>query len=469
MQRGAQALSDEQQAQAALFQEVTASNLDTAVVAQLLESCNWDLDQAIQLHMAAIDEEAARGPAAMSFMAPVVEPDAGSPRRQLGAPLLIGQGGAAIVRPAPQAHEPPPAACLQWFMRGFRTLSHSVVTLVRTFLFGGGARGMLWSSGSGAGFRNALLSLYGSHLRLPHFFDGTFQSALEAARGQSKLLVVYLNSSDQNMRESQAFCSNILGNPNLSSMLDRNFLLWGGDMSRREPQVVARVVGAVQFPSFSVILPASHDDVRVIGAMTGDMELDSVMALLTACNGDMETHQSEMVARNMQHSEDRYLRDEQDREYQQALEMDRKAAEAQRLREGQEREEQRKVEERVRKETDELEKIEMAKKQVQDGRRRSVSALMPEDDPEATARVALRLPGGQRLQRKFKPTATLAELYLWAEVAAHLPENQGKGLQIPERFKLTTSMPARDLDQKERTVEELKLSGTNILLTGLDD
>mmetsp|Transcript_120860 Transcript_120860/g.301591 ORF Transcript_120860/g.301591 Transcript_120860/m.301591 type:complete len:96 (+) Transcript_120860:1-288(+) len=94
---------------------------------------------------------------------------------------------------------------------------------------------------------------------------------------------------------------------------------------------------------------------------------------------------------------------------------------------------------------------------------------MPAPAGEATSRISLRLPAGQRIERKFPSGATLAEVYAWAEVAAYLPEHEGKGLEIPARFVLKTSFPSRDLVEKDQTIETLQLAGTNVLLAEIED
>ncbi|CAK9083410.1 unnamed protein product [Durusdinium trenchii] len=107
-----------------------------------------------------------------------------------------------------------------------------------------------------------------------------------------------------------------------------------------EAHQVARMIHARQFPSFCVLLPASVEEIRVIGALHGQIEPDAASALLAACMEEMETHRAEIVAQQAQRVEDRFLREQQDREYQEALEMDRRRAEereAQRRREEEER------------------------------------------------------------------------------------------------------------------------------------
>eukprot|EP00913_Durusdinium_trenchii_P020971 g19706.t1 len=113
------------------------------------------------------------------------------------------------------------------------------------------------------------------------------------------------------------------------------------------------------------------------------------------------------------------------------------------------------------------EKLQRAQEELEAKRRTLAQRLSQTPPPSATARVALRLPSGQRLDRKFEPSATLQED--WAHCVAFLPEHADKGLEIPERFVLKTSFPVQELNEMTRTVDELKLSGTNILLAAIED
>jgi len=355
---------------------------------------------------------------------------------------------------------------LGWFARGLLYIGQQILSILRVFLLGTAGGQLGGGYGSGVALTQALTNAYGSHLRLPRFFEGSFSQALQAARREAKLLVIYLHS--EHGRYTQRFCSEVLSEDFIRGMLDENFLLWGGDIASMEAHRVSQMIHARQYPWFCVLLPASVDEIRVIGALNGDVQVDAASGLLAACLDEMETHRAEIIARREQHAEDRQLREQQDLEYQQALEMDRQRAEEQRLLERQQEEARRAEEEQRRKKEEELAKLQAAKDELENNRRQRAAAILPED-PASASRISLRLPAGQRVQRRFASTTTLADIYVWAECLPFLPENEGKGLQVPDRFMLKTSFPSKDLVEMSATIEELQLSGTNILLTALED
>jgi len=477
-------LSPEQQGKLTLFREVVADGRDAKSATQLLQSCNWNVEQALQLHWATADEEgaAATNSASSSLLGAVASGSSSSPGAagapnssdgHLGTPLLTREegaqhteGGAVAMGSSSPVQMPARLSLLSWLSRGLRRIGVSVLSVLCTFIFGPGGPQLAGGQISGAAFSRALMNAYGAQLQLPTFFEGSFTQAFQAARRDLKLLVIYLHS--ENSRYTQSFCTQVLNNEFIRTMLDENFLLWGGDIARMETHQVSQMIHARQYPMFCVVLPVSVSEIRVIGSLHGEVQLDAAVALLAACLEEMEMHRAEIVARREQQVEDRHLREQQDREYQEALEMDRKREEEQQVQEREQAEAQRVAEEERRQMQEALDRQEAQKRELEERRRRQ-AATLEVADAEAKSRISLRLPAGQRVQRTFRSTATLADVYAWADSVAYLSENAGKGLEIPAKFTLKTSFPSRDLTEMERTIEELQLSGSNILLAAIED
>lgn len=317
-------------------------------------------------------------------------------------------------------------------------------------------------------FGNVLTAAYGTWQRLPHFFEGSFREAMQAAHRDSKLLAVYLHSDGS--LHAMNFCTQVLNNQLIRTMLDDSFLLWGGDIAWMESLQVAQMIQAHQYPYFSVLLPIDSGEIRIIGAVHGEVQLDTTVALLTSSLDEMELHRAETIARREQQVEDRRLREQQDREYQETLEMDRRHAEERQLLEQEQLEAQRRQEEQHRQELEAIAQIEAEKEELQQQRIQLAAKLeQAAEDVESTLRISLRLPAGQRVERKFCPTATLQDVYNWAECCMHLPENLGKNLEVPRRFVLKTSFPSVELTDTNCTIEELHLANTNIVLAELGD
>ncbi|CAE6969636.1 Ubxn2b [Symbiodinium sp. CCMP2456] len=166
--------------------------------------------------------------------------------------------------------------------------------------------------------------------------------------------------------------------------------------------------------------------------------------------------------RTAQLTEARQLREQQDREYEEALFQDQLAAV--RRAEGEESqaspaadavaqeeaagEEERRAKQRA------AEEAAAAAEAEEEARRKQRGAEIlaipePATGAEPTARIRLQLPSGERLQRNFRADQCLEEVYDWA----HCCRPQAK----PKRFELCISFPARTLTERSATLQELDL------------
>mmetsp|Transcript_81959 Transcript_81959/g.171520 ORF Transcript_81959/g.171520 Transcript_81959/m.171520 type:complete len:464 (-) Transcript_81959:80-1471(-) len=458
-------LSAENQEALVLFDEVTAHQCERTRALQILQSCNWNVEQAIQLHLAAGDGHAPQHP--FMGVAPDLPP---SGLRQRGsssaAPRDPSEPRDRARSDASGAGRGRASSVLEWLARGLYYVGVTFRNIVCAFIFGPGGPRLGGGHSSGASFARALTDSYGPSLELPNFFDGSFAQALRQAQQNLQLLVVFLHS--EHARDARRFCTSILADETVRNMLNENFVLWGGDTARMEAHHVAQMVRARRYPCFCILLPASVEEIRVLGTVQGDVQVEEAVHLLMNCLEQMETHRAEIMARNMQHVEDRELRQQQDREFQEALEVDRKLTEQREIQEKLERE-AREIEEAARrKEEEEAAKIERAWRQVEEDRKQQAQCLQP-PGPDCTASIALRLPAGPRAQRKFNPSAPLKDVYAWANCVAHLPENEGKGWSVPMKFVLKTSFPTRELVEMDSSIADLQLSGTNLMLAEVEE
>merc|ERR1712190_100269 len=74
----------------------------------------------------------------------------------------------------------------------------------------------------------------------------------------------------------------------------------------------------------------------------------------------------------------------------------------------------------------------------------------------STAKLSVRLPDGTRIQRVFPAEKTLDEIHEWVHCCRSSP--------CPPRFELHTSFPARALTERSRTLAELDLAPSAVLL-----
>eukprot|EP00451_Oxyrrhis_marina_P023483 CAMPEP_0204345906 /NCGR_PEP_ID=MMETSP0469-20131031/26748_1 /ASSEMBLY_ACC=CAM_ASM_000384 /TAXON_ID=2969 /ORGANISM="Oxyrrhis marina" /LENGTH=435 /DNA_ID=CAMNT_0051331427 /DNA_START=23 /DNA_END=1330 /DNA_ORIENTATION=+ len=431
-------VSGEQQEALQQFQDITTC--DPGRAHQVLEACGWNLEQAIQFHFASHEEVPAARPAPASASASAQEP-----LLQPGHETAMQVPGNVVGR----------AVMFLWSM--VRNVASGFFGFFGNFLFGG-ARGS---------FTEQFERTYGADCPHPVFFEGPFNDALKHAKDNLKLLVVYLHCD--HARDAPRFCREVLADETVRAILDRDFVFWGGDIFGMEAHRISQLLGVRSYPFFAVILPASVEELRLIasGGQRGSSDTTQVVQILTQCLDEMEGHRAEMASRATQHQVDRMLREEQDREYHEALEADRlkaeKGAEEARKRQDAEAAAQAAREAEAAKERDEEKRKERLLVDFQASRYKS-------GDPEPRSRILMRLPGGQRVESSFRQSDTVQVLHDWASICAKLPENEGKNFEVPPRFQLQTSYPKRELSDTSKTLKELDLvpDGT-ILLTVVED
>lgn len=244
----------------------------------------------------------------------------------------------------------------------------------------------------------------------PDFFDGSYASALNAANNQIKFLLVYIHSESH--RLTPQFCRSILNDELFISTANASFITWAGSVTQRD---AASVHYSLRNPSFPVLAVIAGSQLQqgdasnagnygnVLSVRSGNVLANGgAQAAVNWLARVLQRHQNILEgARQVQVSResDRLLRQQQDEEYQAALEADReREREAQREKEEQEKEEQR------------LQQIEERR-----NRKRESLGEEPQKAP-GVASIVLRLPNGTRVGRRFLQDDSLEKVFDWAEV-----------------------------------------------------
>lgn len=113
------------------------------------------------------------------------------------------------------------------------------------------------------------------------------------------------------------------------NLLNENYTFWAGDITHRVVYDFARELQVTGYPYLAVILPTGSTDYRVLHTLSGRnlASIDGLIALLTQGIEDLNHHRGELVQNMGAVEEGRFIRDEQDREYQEALAADRRREE----------------------------------------------------------------------------------------------------------------------------------------------
>lgn len=309
--------------------------------------------------------------------------------------------------------------------------------------------------------------------------SGSFEAARYEAFHSNKLLVASVRKEPSCTTIAERRQALVLTSPDVASLIQENAIFWKGAGSELRATHLQQLApnGA---PSFAMVLPLAADAMRVLSHSDGT-DKDVVVGAFVDALEALQTHQEAKESRL--YCSEAQLRFDQDEEFAAALAADQ-AAEA----------------ERLMKETAELEhpakeaETDDSMKPGSDSPKRpghspdpdagerlaksrrvladQFLAKMPPPDGSKLARLVLRLPTGERVERAFGADECLARVHDWAACCALLPEAKERSLQIPTKFELRTAFPPRKLgeDDAERTLAELGLTpNAALLLISLDE
>jgi len=268
----------------------------------------------------------------------------------------------------------------------------------------------------------------------PPFFTGSYAQVLEEAKKELKFLLIYLHSEEH--QDSDRFCVNTLCNPQVVDYARNNLLFWGCSVSRPEGYRVSEALRESTYPFLAVIVLRQNRMV-VVGRQEGNIEPASLVEWLEKTVRDYEAFIVAARADRDERNFNREIRSEQEAAFEETLRQDQEL-ETRRVEEEQrqqaEEDEKQRVEEEARQtiEAEHQRKNEIARQKLD-----LVSEIPEEPDQSSTEaiRILIKLPEGQRLERRFLSTHSLKHIYYF--VFCH-PAS-------PDEFDIVTNFPRRTL------------------------
>jgi len=265
----------------------------------------------------------------------------------------------------------------------------------------------------------------------PPFHRGSYSQVLEEAKRELKFLMVYLHCEEH--QDTNRFCTEVLSNPLVvEQVATSNIILWGCSVSRPEGYRVSQALRENSYP-FMAMIVLRQNRMVVVGRREGMVQAETMVQWMQDTVTDFEAFIVAARAERDERNLDREIRSEQE------------AAFAETLRRDQEREQRAKEQEEVeRKEEEERERLrreELDRKDQIVKMKIELAGEIPEEPEvgrEDSVRVLIKLPGGQRLERRFLLSHSLKHIYYF--VFCH-PDS-------PDQFDIVTNYPRRTLPCK---------------------
>ncbi|XXH05767.1 PAB-dependent poly(A)-specific ribonuclease subunit 3 [Hypoxylon texense] len=464
-------LSPEQQSALEQYTQVTAQDIKDAV--PLLQRSQWNVQIAVAkffdgegpdlvAEAMAAQNDIPRQPARHENL----QESLASSRPFGGRPLRRARPDPAprIVPQPPTTHRPPwlLAVLFAPFNFGYRALSTFFRTFVYIFAFlpasvrprsittsmtsgwkGTMGRRMLMPRDTAARFRREFEEEYGT-TSLP-FYEGGFAQALDLAKKELKFLLIVLMSPEHD--DTESFTRETLLAPEIVSFIndpENNIVLWGGNVLDSEAYQVAAEYNCTKYP-FSCLVcltpkeggSSSSTRMSIVKRLVGPLSPSTYLAELQTAIGKYAPDLAGVRAERTANEVARNLRTEQDSAYERSLARDRERAR-------QRREAEAAAAEAEKRARQEAEAAELRAAQRKQWRRWRAGTLAPEPDAAAknVVRLALKMPGNDRVVRRFANTTTVEELYAFVECYDIL-----NGLEEDEEY--VSEKPARKPDGYE--------------------
>ncbi|XP_060519665.1 FAS-associated factor 1 [Cylas formicarius] len=291
----------------------------------------------------------------------------------------------------------------------------------------------------------------------PAFYQGTLEDALKEACAKPakdrKILAIYLHHDASVL--TNVFCTQLLGFESIMQIIEKNFILWGWDITYENNRqkfhaalanslgptapISLRNIPVDRLPAMVLVMKI-RSATEIFNVVNGNVGVNELLSTLIECVEMFHEHQTVEMKEEQERAERELVKWEQDQAYRESLEADRAKEEAKRTQEREEFEARKKLEN---------EKAESEARK--EAHRRKVEAGLPPEPPlgDDITKIRFRLPKGVNIERRFSADTPLQVLLDFLVV---------KGYPNDE-YKVISSWPRRDLTALDgkQTLKELKL------------
>ncbi|EUD64691.1 hypothetical protein C922_04947 [Plasmodium inui San Antonio 1] len=279
-----------------------------------------------------------------------------------------------------------------------------------------------------------------------NFFKGSLSEAIKVSKQEEKLLLVYLHIENN---DSSYFCESIFKNEQIKSLFDNNCILFAQDITKGDIRELSNVLNVFVLPQISILQTSHVREYEELSIIYGTPSASHIMNTVAHCIEQMDKKKENQDKINNRTYTDRLIREEQDREYQEAVKKD-----------------ELKVKERKKKEEEKMRRLHL-KKDIRMKRKEKANKFpLPIKDNEKVTKICVRLPNGVKIQEKFSLNHTLENVYEWAECSEFLRQDSGsaKGeITIPLKFDLICGHTKAVLQRGGNALREFDLYPNAVL------
>ncbi|XP_068145236.1 FAS-associated factor 2 [Drosophila tropicalis] len=422
----ADGLTNEQTEKVLQFQDLTGID-DMNRCRDVLIRHSWDIEVAFQEHLNIREGRPTMFAASTDVRAPTVIND-----RFLQQVFSANMpGGRAISRVGPAGPVPRNFTGFVGYVINFvfQYFYSTFSSIVSAFVNFGGSNEQRIVTDPLGDVMKFIREYYERYPEHPVFYQGTYAQALNDAKQELRFLIVYLHKDPTKNPDVDTFCRETLATPSVIEYINTHTLLWGCDVSSPEGYRVMQSITVRNFPLMAMISLRANR-MTVVGRFEGDCTAEGLLRRLRAVVAANEVWLSQARADRLERNFTQTLRRQQDLAYEQSLLADeekerQKQRELDAIRQQQEAVEQERRAAEQRKENIARQKIELSR----------FVPTEPSVDAMGSIAVVFKLPSGKRLERRFRETDSVLEVYYF--LFCH-PDS-------PDEFEITTNFPKRVL------------------------
>ena len=258
----------------------------------------------------------------------------------------------------------------------------------------------------------------------PPFVTHSYLTAVRECKAQHKLLFLYLHHPAVRTGDG-SFVASTLCSEAMHNFVEQNFIAWMGSAQSGDGARLASTLRVRSYPFVALLAPVNNqlavmyrrEGETAASGSTGSNEADDMIHAMLLKLEQYEAMTAGERRAEEERREGRTLRDQQDREYQEALEKDReqqrkkdREAEQKKIAEEEQQARVRAVEEeKLRKERREQERLAR--------RHRLLESLPPEPAAggAAVVTVSVRLVAGKKISRRWEDSTVMDRLFDWID------------------------------------------------------
>ncbi|SBS92598.1 hypothetical protein POVCU2_0075100 [Plasmodium ovale curtisi] len=281
------------------------------------------------------------------------------------------------------------------------------------------------------------------------FFEGSLNEAIYQSNKEEKLLLVYLHIEN---KDSLHFCNNIFNNNEIKSFFDENCILYAQNISKGDIKEFKNIMNMYILPQINILLTSHIKNIKELSIIYGTPTVSHIINTITHYIELIQIKKENLInldnnilnnSEIFYYNDSRKIREEQDREYQEALKND-----------------MLKEEEKKKKENKKLLKIQY-KQEIKKKRKEKRNKFpLCINENENITKICLRLPNGIKIQNNFSINHTIEDIYDWAECCEYMGDNN---ITIPYKFELICGHTKSVLYNTKRKIKDFDLYPNAVL------